>query len=83
MIIVMISITMWAAAMMEGTVVGVTLTHNTAQSVDALTQMEAGEEQLAHQLLLPSQVCQQLLAQVVMIQHCWCFDFALGSNFKK
>ena len=51
MIIVMISITMWAAAMMEGTVVGVTLTRNTAQSVDALTQMEAGEEQLAHQLL--------------------------------
>ena len=42
--------------MMEGTVVGVTLTHNTAQSVDALIQMEV--EQLAHK--------QQLLAQVIM-----------------
>ena len=69
--------------MMEGTVVDVTLTRNTAQSADALTQMEAGAEQLAHQLLLPSQVCQQLLAQVVMNQHCWCFDFVLGSNVKK
>jgi hypothetical protein len=49
--IVMISITTWAAAMMEGTVVDVTLTRNTAQSADALTQMEAGVEQLAHQLL--------------------------------
>ena len=88
MIIVMISITMWAAAMMEGTVVGVTLTHNTAQSVDALTQMEAGEEQLVHQLLqlhklLPSQVCQQLMTQVSLNENCWCFYFALGSNFKE
>ena len=85
MIIVMISITMWAAAMMEGTVVGVTLTHNTAQSVDALTQMEAGEEQLAHQLLQLLQLHQllQLMTQVIMNQHCWCFYFALGSNFKK
>ena len=82
-IFVMISITTLAAAMMEGIVVDVMLTLNTAQSADALTQMETGAEQLAHQLLLPSQVCQQLLAQVVMIQHCWCFDFALGSNFKK
>ena len=82
-IFVMISITTLAAAMMEGTVVDVMLTLNTAQSADALTQMETGAEQLAHQLLLPSQVCQQLLAQVVVIQHCWCFDFALGSNFKK
>ena len=82
-IFVMISITTLAAAMMEGTVVDVMLTLNTAQSADALTQMEAGAEQLAHQLLLPSQVCQQLLAQVVMNQHCWCFDFVLGSNVKK
>ena len=79
-IIVMISITTWAAPMMEGTVVDVTLTRNTAQSADALTQMEAGVEQLAHQLLqlhqlLPSQVCQQLMTQVVMNQHCWCFDW--------
>ena len=51
MIIVMIAITMWAAAMMEGTVVDVMLTQNTVQSVDALTQMEAVEEQLAPQLL--------------------------------
>jgi len=63
-IFVMISITTLAAAMMEGTVVDVMLTLNTAQSADALTQMEAGAEQLAHQLLLPSQVCQQLLAQM-------------------
>ena len=81
--IVMISITTWTVTMMVETAVDVTSTHNTAQSADALTQMETGAEQLAHQLLLPSQVCQQLLAQVVVIQHCWCFDFALGSNFKK
>ena len=79
-IIVMISITTWAASMMEGTVVDVTLTRNTAQSADALPQMEAGVEQLANQLkqfhqLLPSQVCQQLMTQVVMNQHCWCFDW--------
>ena len=49
--IAMISITMWAAAMMEGTVVDVMLIRPTVQSVDALTQMEVGEEQLAHQLL--------------------------------
>ena len=70
--IVMISITMWAAAMMEGTVVDVTLTRNTAQSADALTQMEAGVEQLAQQLL---QLHQLLMTQVVMNQHCWCFDW--------
>ena len=73
-ITVMISITTWAAAMMEGTVVDVMLTCNTAQSANALTQMEAGVEQLAQQLL-PSQVCQQLMTQVVMSQHCWCFDW--------
>ena len=78
--IAMISITTWTAAMMVETVVDVMLTHNTAQSVDALTQMEAGVEQLANQLkqlhqLLPSQVCQQLMTQVVMNQHCWCFDW--------
>ena len=50
--------------MMEGTVVDVTLTPNTAQSVDALTQMEAGVEQLAQQLLPSIQVCQQLMTQV-------------------
>ena len=71
-IIVMISITTWAAAMMEGTVVDVTLTRNTAQSADALTQMEAGVEQLAQQLL---QLHQLLMTQVVMNQHCWCFDW--------
>ena len=60
MVIVMISITMWAAAMMEGTVVDVTLIHNGAQSVDALTQMQAGEEQLAHQLLQLHHLLQSL-----------------------
>ena len=75
--------------MMEGTVVDVTLTHNTAQSVDALTQMEAGEEQLAHQplqlhQLLPPQVCQQLMTQVNMNhQYYLCLYFAPGSNSQK
>ena len=56
--IVMISITTWTAAMMAETVVDVTLTHNTAQFVHALIQMEARVEQLAH---LPQQ---QLITQV-------------------
>ena len=82
------SITTWAAAMMEGIVVDVTFKHNTAQSVDALIQMEAGEEQLVHQLLqlhqlLPSQVCQQLMTQVNLKENYWGFYFALGSNFKE
>jgi hypothetical protein len=81
-IFVMISTTTLAAAMMEGTVVDVTLTLNTAQSADALTQMEAGAEQLAQQLLPLIQVCQQLMTQVLMIQHCWCFDFVLGQISK-
>ena len=62
-IIVMISITTWAAAMMAETVakvVAVLLTRNGAQFVHALIQMEAGVEQLAHLLQ------QQLLTQVVM-----------------
>ena len=85
---VMISITTWTAAMMVETVVDVTLPQITAFFVHALTQIIAGVEQLAHQLLqldqlLPPQLCQQLMTQVIMNQHCWCFDFALGSNFKK
>jgi len=48
--IVMISITTWAAAMMAETVADVTLTRSTAQYADALIQMEAGVEQLAHLL---------------------------------
>ena len=85
--IAMMSTTMKPASLMEEIAVGVTLTHNTAQSVDALTQMEAGVEQLAHQLLqlhqlLPSQVCQQLMTQVVMNQHCWCFDWRWGQISK-
>ena len=48
MVIVMISITTWTAVMMEGTVVDVMLTRNTAQSADVLTQMEAGVAQHAH-----------------------------------
>ena len=88
MIFAMILITTWAAAMMEGTVVDVTLIRNTAQSVDALTQTEAGEEQLVHQLLqlhqlLPSQVCQQLMNQVNLKENYWCFYFAPWSNFKE
>ena len=63
---VMISITIWAAAMMEGIVVDVTLTPNTAQSAHALTQMELGLEQLAHQLQ-PCQLCHQLMIQVLCI----------------
>ena len=86
--IVMTSITTWVAAMMVVTVVDVMLSQHGAQNADALTQMEAGEEQLVHQLLqmlqlLPSQVCQQLMTQVIMIQHCYSFYFAVGSNFKK
>jgi len=56
-IIVMISITTWAAAMMVVTVVDVTLTQHGAQYADALTQMETGVEQLAH-----------LLQQLLIIQ---------------
>ena len=65
-IFVMISITTLAAAMMEGIVVDVTLTPNTAQSAHALTQMELGLEQLAHQLQ-PCQLCHQLMIQVLCI----------------
>ena len=84
----MMSITTWTAAMMVETVVDVMSKQITAMYVDALTQMEAGEEQLAHQLLqlhqlLPSQLYQQLMTQVIMNQHYWCFYFAPGSNFKK
>ena len=61
-IIVMISITTWAAAMMAETVADVTLTRSTAQYADALIQMEAGVEQLAHLLQ------QQLIIQVIMHQ---------------
>ena len=50
-------------AMMVETVVDVTSTHNTAQSADALIQMEV--EQLAHKQQ-PSQLYQQLMAQVIM-----------------
>ena len=63
MVIVMISIITWNVAMMVETVVDVTSTHNTAQSADALIQMEV--EQLAHKQQL-SQLYQQVLAQVVM-----------------
>jgi len=45
--IVMMSITTWTAVMMVETVVDVTLTHNTAQYVHALIQMEAGVGQRA------------------------------------
>ena len=61
--IVMISITTWTVTMMVETVVDVTSTHNTAQSVDALIQMEV--EQLAHKQQ-PSQLYQQLMDQVIM-----------------
>ena len=61
--IVMISITTWTVTMMVETVVDVTSTHNTAQSADALIQMEV--EQLAHKQQ-PSQLYQQLMAQVIM-----------------
>ena len=61
--IVMISITTWTVAMMVETVVGVMSTHNTVQSADALIQMEV--EQLAHKQQ-PSQLYQQLMAQVIM-----------------
>ena len=60
-IIVMISITTWAAAMMVetvATVVAVLLTRNIAQFAHALIQMEVGVEQHAHLLQ------QQLLTQV-------------------
>ena len=46
--IVMISITTWTAAMMAETVVDVMLKHHTVRYADALIQMEAGVEQLAH-----------------------------------
>merc|ERR1711935_987358 len=64
-IIVMISITTWTAAMMAETVamvVAVLLTRNTAQFADALIQMEAGVEQLAHkqQQALQIKIQQQL-----------------------
>jgi FtsZ-binding cell division protein ZapB len=58
--IVMISITTWTVTMMVETVVDVVWTHNTAQFVDALIQMEV--EQLAHK----QQPSQQLMAQVIM-----------------
>ena len=45
--IVMMSITTWTAVMMVEIVVDVTLTHNTAQYVHALIQMEAGVGQRA------------------------------------
>ena len=61
--IVMTSITTWTVTMMVETVVDVTSTHNTAQSADALIQMEV--EQLAHKQQ-PSQLYQQLMAQVIM-----------------
>ena len=57
----MISITTLAAAMMEGTVVDVMLTLNTAQSADALTQMEVAMEQLAHKQQPAIQIQQQAL----------------------
>ena len=57
---VMISITTWTVTMTVETVADVMSTHNTAQSVDALIQMEV--EQLAHK----QQPSQQLMAQVVM-----------------
>ena len=47
--------------MMEGTVVDVTLTRNTAQSADALTQMEVAVEQLAHKQQPALQIQQQAL----------------------
>ena len=47
-IIVMISITTWTAAMMVETVVDVMSKQITAMYVDALIQMEAGVEQHAH-----------------------------------
>ena len=49
--------------MMVETVVDVMSTHNTAQSADALIQMEV--EQLAHKQQ-PSQLYQQLMTQVIM-----------------
>ena len=77
-IIVMISITTWTAAMMAETVVDVMFKHHTVQYADALIQMEAGVEQLAHNQqqvqqpkvrqqhqLQPSQLCQQLMTQVI------------------
>ena len=63
MVIAMISIITWNVAMMVETVVDVMSTHNTAQSADALIQMEV--EQLAHKQQ-PSQLYQQLMAQVIM-----------------
>ena len=47
--------------MMEGTVVDVTLTRNTAQSADALTQMEVAVEQLDHKQQPALQIQQQVL----------------------
>ena len=61
--IVMSSITRKTATMTVETVVDVMSTHNTAQSADALIQMEV--EQLAHKQQ-PSQLYQQLMAQVIM-----------------
>jgi hypothetical protein len=47
-IIVMIAITTWTAAMIAETVVDVTLICHTVQYADALIQMEVAVEQLAH-----------------------------------
>ena len=78
--IVMISITTWTAAMMAEIVVGVMFKHHTVRYVDALIQMEVVVEQLAHNQqrvqqpkvrqqcqhqLQPSQLCQQLMTQVI------------------
>ena len=83
MAFVMMKTTMKPASLMEEIAVGVTLTHNTAQSVDALTQMEAGEEQLVYQLLQLHQLLPSQMTQVSLNENCWCFFyFALGSNFK-
>ena len=79
-LIVMISITTWTAAMMAEIVVGVMFKHHTVRYVDALIQMEVVVEQLAHNQqrvqqpkvrqqcqhqLQPSQLCQQLMTQVI------------------
>ena len=79
-------------------VVVVLSTHNTAQFVRALIQMEAGVEQLAHLLQqrpLIQVICTSIklvrnifLIQVLycmywlMVFHCCFFDFVHGSNFK-
>ena len=61
-IIVMMSITTSSAAMMAETVVDVMLKPHGAQYVNALIQMKAGVEQLAHLLQ------QQLIIQVIIQQ---------------